>query len=166
MAECIIARGGGTPNQDINIPVISDRSSVVVTVTDNDGVPISDLSVHCKDGDSWYNYHTNNKGQVLFMTNSGSANITAWNFSINGKYKWIDMKEVNKNLDTPIGSIIQNNISLPWYNNFRATATTTNIYNTHCYNFNYKFRHYTHVNAFIGGGGGFGGNGTASAMQL
>ena len=118
MAECIIARGGssGGGNNGGLPPVVADRCSILVTVKDSAGTVINDLSVHCKDGSMWYNYHTNEKGQVLFMTNSGSANITAWNFSINGNYKWIDQNIATINIDAPASSSNKVNINLPYIN--------------------------------------------------
>lgn len=156
MAECIIARGGGSSNRQ-DIPIYSDRCSVVVTVKDLDNTPITDLSVHCNDGGTWYNYHTNENGQCLFTTNSGTAVVTAQNFSINGNYKWIDMTPTTSNIDAPVGTAKNFTMTMSWYNNFHATVMTSNIYNKQCYENNYKFRHYTHANAFIGGGGGHSG---------
>lgn len=154
MAECIIARGGGRSDGGSDLPpIVVGYCSIVVAVSDSEGTPISDLSVHCKDGDNWYNYHTNDKGQTLFVTNSGSANITAWNFSINGNYKWIDQQAVTMNIDAPASSSNRVNISLSYLNTFQETGMSSNIYSG-CYTGNYKFRASNRVNAFIGGAGG------------
>ena len=153
MAECIIARGGGGSSGTDLPPIVPGYSSILVTVRDSEGNLLPELSVHCKDGDNWYNYHTNNKGQVLFMTNSGSANITAWNFSINGNYKWIDQSPVTQNIDAPASSSNLVNINLPFQNNFYATSMSSNIY-LDCFSGNYKFRVANNANLFIGGAGG------------
>lgn len=158
MAECIIARGGGrSDGGSSGPPIIADKHTILVTVTDSDGVIINDLSVHCKDGDNWYNYHTNDKGQVLFVTNSGAANITAWNFSINGNYKYIDQIETNKNIDAPVGLSTLLNLSLGFQTSeISFTSMTTNIYQKQCYSGNYKVRVANYVNVFAGGAGGGG----------
>ena len=160
MAECIIARGGGrSDGVSSGPPIIADKHTILVTVTDSAGQVINDLSVHCKDGDAWYNYHTNDKGQVLFVTNSGSANITAWNFSINGNYKYIDQIETTKDIDAPVGLGTSLDLSLAFQQSeISFTNMTSNIYQNQCYYGNYKVRVANYVNVFVGGGGGGGGN--------
>ena len=160
MAECIIARGGSA-GASTQIPIVSDRCSLLVTVKDSEGGLLSDLSVHCKDGNTWYNYHTNDRGQVLFMCNSGSANITAWNFSINGNFKFMDQAPQSLNVDTPIAQIIDKTISLGIANEFNKCGMTNNIYDENkCYDGWHISKHYNRANIFLGGGGGAGGGGT------
>lgn len=159
MAECIIARGGSV--QQEQIPVTSDRCSVLITVRDSNKEIIPNLSVHCKDGDNWYNYHANEKGQVLFMVNSGAANVTAWNFSINQSFKFADQGPNTINIDCPAGQVVKRDIELGICSFLSGVGTTNNIYSSGMiYNGSYYFKHFNHVNAFIGaGGGGGGGNG-------
>lgn len=159
MAECIIARGGGRSDGGFSgPPIIADKHTILVTVTDSNNQVINDLSVHCKDGDNWYNYHTNDKGQVLFVTNSGAANITAWNFSINGNYKYIDQAYVSKNIDAPVGLSTTLNLALGFQaNEVSFNSMTSNIFVDKCYSGNYKVRVANHVNVFVGGAGGGGG---------
>ena len=163
MAECIFASGGGRSDGGgtIGPPVIPGMHTVLVTVTDSAGGPVEDLSVHCKDGSAWYNYHTNDKGQVLFATNSGSANITAWNLSLNGNYKYLDQESVSKNIDAPIGSTTMLNISLtPITTEQSFTFMQSNIYaprSSGLYSGNCRVRAYNRANIFLGGAGGGGG---------
>ena len=162
MAECIIARGGGkSDGGSSGPPVIPGMHTILATVTDSAGAPIQDLSVHCKDGSAWYNYHTNEKGQVLFATNSGAANITAWNFSLNGNYKYLDQETVTKNLDVPIGSTTTLNLSLTRVTGEQSfTAMQSNIYQPRTaglFSGNCRVRVSTRANVFLGGGGGGGG---------
>ena len=163
MAECIIARGGGSSSGGgtVGPPVIPGMHTILTTVTDSAGIPIEDLSVHCKDGSAWYNYHTNEKGQVLFATNSGAANIIAWNFSLNGNYKYLDQETVTKDLDAPIGSTTTLNLSLIRVSGEQSfTAMQSNIYQPRTaglFSGNCRVRVSTHANVFLGGGGGGGG---------
>lgn len=158
MAECIIARGGGGSSGTDLPPIVPGYSSILVTVRDSEGNLLPELSVHCKDGDNWYNYHTNNKGQVLFMTNSGSANITAWNFSINGNYKWIDQSPVTQNIDAPASSSNLVNMNLTYKPNFTVYYMNSSIYGD-CFTGNYKVRASNYVNISVGGAGGSGAGG-------
>lgn len=160
MAECIIARGGGYEGDNGGglPPVIAGYCQILTTVVDSDNNPIQDLSVHCKDGNAWYNYHTNEKGQVLFVTNSGSANVTAWNFSINGNYKYIDQTHVVQNIDAPVTTSKYLNIQLGRITSFNAMSDSTNIYSN---NFDRcKFRVANTIDQLrlgsAGGGGGCG----------
>lgn len=161
MAECIIARGGGRSDGGTSgPPVIPGMHTILVTVTDSANQPIEDLSVHCKDGSAWYNYHTNEKGQVLFATNSGAANITAWNFSLNGNYKYLDQEIATKNLDTPIGSTTTLNLSLARIAEEQSfTSMQSNIYKPRTaglFSGKCKVRVSNHANLFLGGAGGGG----------
>ena len=182
MSEAIIARAGKSGgqvdlsgiNSNINaiwdkineiestpsIPTYPDRSTILVTIRDSNGQLFEDLSVHCKDGDAWYNYHTNENGQCLFMVNSGSANITAWNFSISGDYKWIDQNLVNKNIDAPVGMITNININMGKITGERNyLRMSNNIYYGDNYLYNtIRFRDTVQItNLFLGGAGGGGG---------
>lgn len=156
MAEAIISRRGSRSNELSPPPIVQGRCQLLVRVVDSDNTPISNLSVHCRDGSSWHNYHTNDKGQVLFSTTSGAANITAWNFSINGNYKWIDQSSTTKNIDAPIGTSNIINLNLGLISSFTSSNMTSNIYSDLCYTGSYMTRHYSRGNLFVGGGGGGG----------
>lgn len=157
MAECIIARGGGKIEEGSELPpVISGFCSILAEIVDPEGNPIENLSVHCKDGSTWYNYHTNDKGQVLFITNSGSANITAWNFSIQDQYKWLDLNYTVKNVDAPVTTSKKVELALPKLNNTFHYGYTSNIYED-CYSGGYKVRVANTANIFLYGAGGGGG---------
>lgn len=175
MAECIIARGGGRSDGESSVPIVSDRCSLVISIYDTDNKPLSDMSVHCKDGNTWYNYHTNEKGQVLFMTNSGSANITAYNFSIQNNFMYLDMENSNTiNIDAPIAQKKEANIvlgykttaeisgSTPTYNLSQYLSTINSIQDSYYYAGN-CFVHYANkANVILWGGGG--GGGSAGSM--
>lgn len=168
MAECIIARGGSYRSGEANIPITSDRCSVLVTIKDSTGNVITDSSVHCNDGGTWYNYHTNNRGQVLFMTNSGQVDISAWNFSLNQNCRYFDQNaRFSNNIDTPVGTVKNINLALtkgPSAFNKAGIVTgdsnlssmTSNIYDfSNIWMNNYKFFVYNYANIkLVGGGGG------------
>lgn len=169
MAECIIARGGGRSDEGSSVPIVSDRCSVVISVYDLDNNPLSDMSVHCKDGNTWYNYHTNEKGQVLFMANSGSANITAYNFSIQNNFMYLDMQSSNTiNIDAPIAQKKEANIVLGYqtaaeisgstgtYSLNQYLSTISSIQNSYYYLGNYFFHYANKANVILWGGGGGG----------
>ena len=173
MAECIIARGGsygGGSGGGANIPIIADRCSILVTVKDSTGSVIPDSSVHCNDGGTWYNYHTNERGQALFMANSGQVDISAWNFSLNQNCRYFDQNSVfSNNVDAPVGTVKNINLSLTkgpstvnkigvqGYLAETQTSMTSNIYDfSNVWMNNYKFFAYNYVNIKLFGGGGGG----------
>ena len=101
MGECIITRAGGGGNDIDSIAVIPGYHSLLVSLKTADGSAITNQVINCKDGNSWYNYTTNEKGQVLFTCNSGSANLYVSN-TING-ITYCDILPTNMNVDTPVG---------------------------------------------------------------
>lgn len=154
MAECIIARGGGSSFGIQPPPIISDRASVLVSVVDSNNTPIQNLSVHCNDGGYWYNYHTNEKGQCLFIGNSGHMNITAHNYSIQDGIKYLDQSETLCNVDTPVGTsnIVNmklNFLSTSSFSYIGAITDSSKLYSGDC-----MVRCADHVNIFLGGAGG------------
>ena len=162
MAECIIARGGGrSDGGSSGPPIIADKHTILVTVRDSEGQILQNHAIDCKDGKTWYNYTTNENGQVLFVTNSGAANITAWNFSIVGNYKWIDQESVTQNIDAPVGLSTQLNMNLNRSTSFSTQSLGSNIYRY--WTGNYMSRYANKIDLFLGGagggGGGFGGGG-------
>ena len=158
MAEAIISRRGGNIDSGIKPPpIIADRASVIVYVTDSNNAPIQNLSVHCKDGSYWYNYHTNEKGQCLFMGNSGHMNITAHNYSIQQNIRYIDQGKVDFNLDAPVGTSNVVNLSLKSLPTSSFTAMTTNVQDTsNLFSGSCYVRCADHANIFLGGAGGGG----------
>ena len=164
MAECIIARGGGyrTNNNGGGLPpVIVGFCQIVCNVCDSDGVPISDAYVTCNDGGQWYNYHTNENGQVLFVTNSGTANITAFNYSNANRYRYIDQRSANTvRVDAPVTTSKYLDFKLERITNCNFTAETSYMNTTYdSYVFrNSRFRVTNRIGEVIvvGGGGGGG----------
>lgn len=145
MGEALISRAGGGEAEAI-IPITPGYCSLLVTLKTFDGEIIPNASLNCKDGPTWYNYTTNEKGQCLFMCNSGSANISFIN-RING-IQYIDVSNTNLNIDAPVGSsnritLIPNNVSYYQIN----SSKTFGILSTRTVNL--------HI---VGGGGGGGGS--------
>ena len=157
MAECIIARGGGrSDGGSSGPPIIADKHTILVTVTDSNNQVINDLSVHCKDGDNWYNYHTNDKGQVLFVTNSGAANITAFNYSLNGNWQIIDQGTTTVDIEAPVGLSTIKNINLPFIASQNYTSMSGTIGTAALFTGNCRVLVASHANLFLGGAGGGG----------
>ena len=155
MAECIIARGGGGRSDSGGglPPVIQGYCQVVANVYDGDGNPFPDVLVCCKDGNTWYNYHSNDKGQILFVTNSGSLNITAYNWSSENKFTWIDqIAPQTMNIDAPVTTSKYCSIN---FNTFKSNRT---YYNAVQFN-NIKFKSTNTVQIICGGAGGGGSGG-------
>lgn len=101
MGEAIITRAGGGEAQE-SIPITTGYCSILATLKTPDGALLKNYPLNCKDGNSLYNYTTNEKGQCLFVTNSGSANISVDNY-INGS--WIvDLLPNVYNVDAPIST--------------------------------------------------------------
>lgn len=161
MAECIIARGGGrSDGGSSGPPIIVDKHTILVTLVDSNNIPVPNMSVDCKDGSTWYNYHTNDKGQILFVTNSGAANITAHNYSRNLAFQYIDQSQPEvKNIDAPIGlgTEIRIQYSSIQSQNFTSMSGTLGATGSSCYSGNWMVRCADYVNLFIGGAGGGGG---------
>lgn len=159
MAECIIARGGGRSDEGSSgPPIIADKHTILVTVKSSIGEVVNDLSVHCKDGDNWYNYHTNDKGQVLFVTNSGAANITAYNYSINGNWQILDQGLGTANIEAPVGLSTTKEITLPFINsqNFTSMGGSIGQTGSSLFSGNCKVIAANYANIFLGGAGGGG----------
>ena len=158
MAECIIARGGSYGGGSNEPPIIADKHTILVTVRDSAGDILSGTSVDCYDGGLWYNYHTNDKGQVLFVTNSGTAYISAQNFSRNEAYKFLDQDSIiDYQVDAPVGLSSVVNLNLTYRNNQEFTSMSSDIYESNTpimYDGNYKVRVANYANLFLGGAGG------------
>ena len=167
MAECIIARGGGYGGGGSNgglPPVIVGFCQIVATVLDSDGVPVPDMYVTCKDGSTWYNYHTNENGQCLFITNSGSANITAYNFSNENSYRYMDQESTDTmNIDAPVTTSKYANFQFNRISNIRYYKSGGNIWEKSNYYFyarDSRFRVTNQIGeVIVVGGGGGGGTG-------
>lgn len=102
MGEAIITRVGGGSSDEDSVVIIPGYHSVLITLRTRDGVVMTNAIISCKDGSTYYNYTTNEKGQCLFMTNSGAANILVSN-NLNG-ITYADIVPTWMNIDCPIGS--------------------------------------------------------------
>lgn len=88
-----------------DVEVVASHCSILCTIKDSGGNKLSNIPINCKDGNTWYNYTSNEGGMVLFMTNSGSANIIARNYSSIDKYNMADQDDQPLiNIDAPVGT--------------------------------------------------------------
>ena len=161
MGEALISRAGGTASEaDQIIPVVPGICTLLVTVKDSLNRPAVGIQVNCKDGTSWYNYTTNDKGQCMFSTNSGSANITAYNRYQNGI--WIlDQQASAINIDAPVSTSNKINLQFNGYDigyelNFTQPGGSSPKPPTFPAG-NYAFMVSKKIAVFVGGGGGGGG---------
>ena len=146
MGECIMTsrgqfiewNGSGGNNQLNNINVNSGYAGILCTLLSSDGDPVSNISINCNDGGTWYNYLTNDIGQAYFEVNSGGATFSVTNQSSAG-WRIVDqvppeMKSITNinigdkmNIELqytyigPSNMVILNNSSL----RFLATKTAT-----------------------------------------
>ena len=123
MGEALISRaGGGSSGDDVIIPVTPGYHTILATVRTDKGTPMVEYPVSCLDGASQYNYSTNDKGQVMFTCNSGSANIF-----INNQYngiQYIDFDSKWTNVGAPIGQTQRVNIAVSRGNSFIEFITS------------------------------------------
>lgn len=165
MAECIIAGRGSLQNQ---IPISPGYCTIVATVIDTEGNPVPDTVVKCKDGAAWYNYHTNSSGKVLFTCDSGSANITAYNYSVQSNIRYLDQTNSERyDIDAPKSTVINMNCYLKKetvirfnhstrYNNVEQMGSSSSNYLFDGY---YKILTNSNVYVEVGGAGGAGDTG-------
>lgn len=142
MAECIISRAAGQIPEEVLNPVYPSESfhKILCTLKSPDNISMSNVRINCRDGSAWYNYTTNEKGQVLFTCNSGAADIYI-NNTINGiVYK--DITNTSYHVDAPLGEVTRLNAK---FNLFYGDITVT----TGFYTLTDRL-----VNIIIVGGGG------------
>lgn len=150
MGEAIITRAGGG-EADTVIPITPGYHTIRCTISDFEGKRVPEgVYVNCKDGTRWYNYKTNASGQVMFVCNSGSANLNISN-NVNG-IRFLDFNTCLYNIDAPIGLTTDLKINL----NKGSTKYNINTNST----IRFVQNRLTEV-AMIGGGQG-GYNGTGS----
>lgn len=137
MAEALIVRKGGL--SETILPIIPGSHTILATLRDYTGKKVSGYPLNCKDGSRWYNYSTNENGQVLFTCNSGSANISL----INGQY--VDFSTKIINIDAPVGLSSKVNISMD-------KISSILIANNRLFKFFYP--HKCNIRIIGGGGGG------------
>lgn len=142
MGEALISRAGGGSEADVVIPVTPGYHTVLVTLKDYENKALNGFNLNCKDGSTYYNYSTNDKGQVLFTCNSGSANI----FLPNGNY--IDFQSSWTNVAAPIGLTSKVNINMQ-KSNFVDVTTNRQV----------MFLKSTPLDLYVIGAGAGGGSG-------
>ena len=148
MGEALISRASSFSADDIVVP-IPGYHQIIATLLSNSGTPMQNMSLNCLDGSVWYNYTTNERGKVKFVTNSGSANISFSNVFPNGA-RCIDLESAIVNIDAPVGSVTNLNIQLNKVSQVRYNAGS---------NGSYVFLDTNHINLELGAGGGGGGGG-------
>ena len=155
MGEALISRaGGGSSGDDIIIPVTPGYHTILATVRTDKGTPMVEYPVSCLDGSSQYNYSTNDKGQVMFTCNSGSANIF-----INNRYngiQYIDFDSKWTNVGAPIGQTQRVNIAVS-KNNSLIEFTSSKVFSV--------IEDRAISNLIIIGAGGGGGQGFTDAWD-
>lgn len=120
MGEALISRAGGGEAEQI-IPVTPGYHTILATLLTPDNIAITNQIISCKDGSTYYNYTTNEKGQAMFVCNSGSANFLINNV-ING-ISYIDIANTWINVDAPVGLTQKINLK---YNTGPAKNYTNN----------------------------------------
>lgn len=151
MGEALISRaGGGTGNggsSEPDIPVLPGYHTTLITLKDYQNKAMPNYTINCKDGASWYNYTTNEKGQALFTSNSGSCNFTVFN-NIGARY--LDFSVTYMNIDAPLGQTSQHDLILNKFSGYINLTTSAN----------YRFLNpKNNIWTFLCGGGGGGGGG-------
>ena len=155
MGECIISRASIPGEAETIVPITPGYHTILVTVRDYKGGLMKNYPINCTDGSSVYNYTTNEKGQALFVTNSGAANIYATN-SFNG-YTYIDFDCQWKNIDAPVGLTTKANINL-----LQNTVSKREYLNAGNYSLAVRSPHLISNIIIVGGGGGGGGHASYS----
>lgn len=161
MGEALLSRSTTIPEEVLD-PIYPTPGicSILLTVKDSLNYPAVNMMVNCKDGPSWYNYITNEKGQVLFSTNSGSANISIINKLANGAIV-LDQKEMSIDIAAPTSTVIRNTVTLTGYADSEEINFTTPGSDYHVPYFinggQYTFLVSSKIDLFLGGGGGGGG---------
>lgn len=151
MGEAIMSRSFGV---DIRIqpPVaVADYCSLLMVLRDPNGRPLKNWPVNCKDGESTYNYTTNDEGQALFMCNSGAANFSIPN-SIGDGITYLDILPTTLDVDAPVATsnILNVRMDQP-VSGSKVRYNSAGAYNFFLFN-------KTNVDLFIGAGGGGGGS--------
>ena len=146
MGEALISRAGGGVGED-PLPVVTNGHVILATLTDFDGNIMPGYIINCKDGSTWYNYTTNEKGQALFTSNSGSCNFTVFN-NIGARY--LDFNTSYMNIDAPLGQTSRYNLTI--------NKTIGTIYLTTSANYRFILPR-NDINTTLCGGGGGGGGG-------
>lgn len=123
MGEALISRAGGGEIES-PIPITPGYHTVRVTLKDWNNTPVQNYAIACNDGSAMYEYTTNEKGQCLFVCNSGSANIHIRNV-ING-VTIADIGDSWANIDAPVGlttDVKLNLIKGPNYVDYTSSKT-------------------------------------------
>lgn len=173
MGEAIISRAGGGSGSDVVVPITPGYHTVLVTLMSNGGRKLGNAEIRCKDGNKWFNYTTNENGQALFATNSGTLYFFA-NSVFTNNLVMIDQKNIeNYKYDAPVGVSSKLNLKMGgisiggniFFN--RIGNSTSNQYRIAPYfdsSSNYQFIDTSVVDVKVGGGGGGGSSGNQGVI--
>lgn len=153
MAEAILSRSGGGGESETIVPITPGYHTILATLKTEDGVAITNQVVSCNDGGRFHNYTTNEKGQAMFVTNSGSANFLISRI-ING-VTYADIVDTWINIDAPVGLSSRANLVHNKAQNFKMESSGK--FYTICNR---------NVNLHIVGGGGGGSGGFCNRRQI
>ena len=158
MGEALLVKYGGAASQETIIQ--QDSCALIVTVLDPLGRPVlANTPVNCNDSGQWYNYQTNDKGQVLFRVRTGVCNINASNYSqistgMFGEEVWyFDLQPTNVRVtDCQLNTQKDYNLTLPYHSSINNGYARINKDNS-----NIRFLATNTIDVLLLGGGG-GGN--------
>ena len=116
MGEALVSRAGGS---DTSLPIDPTQHLYLITLETADGKRITNCILNVKDGSSYYNYTTNQSGQVTIGIKGGNLNMLVPNVIDGIQYHDILNTWINK--AAPLGeseklNIIHNNSGNLFYN--------------------------------------------------
>ena len=146
LGEALLIKSLGYKQPDPldSVTIADGRCSILITLVDSEGNACANTAINCKDGSSWYNYTTNEKGMVLFQCNSGAANIVANNWI--GGIRTFDQAPASGNYDAPVGTKFHKIINLSKLTSYNSTSSATGIFRVS--------DKVANINIIGGGGGG------------
>ena len=128
MGEALLIKAGVAEERNPldDVAVTAGYCTILALVKDSGGNRLPNIPINCNDGGRWYNYTTNENGMALFMTNSGSANITTYNWSVLDAYNMIDQEAPPiMNIDAPVGTKKMANFQFNLISNIEINTNKT-----------------------------------------
>lgn len=165
MAEAIITRSTVIPEDVLNpIYPVEGRHIALATLKDSSGNRVSNVMIRCQDGNTWYNYVTNEQGQIKISSNSGTLNFYV-GIKAENNVVFLDQKNISKlNVAAPIGDTLRLDLQYDGYKSGEALLFTSGSSTNDHYQAPYLPKQFTfldtnNVDLCIGGGGGGGQSG-------